>query len=72
MVEGDGASTIHMRCERVAQSFATVCANVLNGATWKTGNESLPSANPRSERITEMKWMQLDERSGIEEVSVSS
>lgn len=25
---GDGASTIHMRCERVATSLATVCARV--------------------------------------------
>lgn len=30
---GDGASTIHMRCERVAQSFATVCASVEKGVT---------------------------------------
>jgi hypothetical protein len=27
--EGDGLSTTHMRCERVATSFATVCASVL-------------------------------------------
>jgi len=31
--EGDGASTIHIRWERVAQSFATVCARVLKGVT---------------------------------------
>lgn len=38
--DGDGASTTHMRCERVATSLATVCASVLNQSTWKTGNES--------------------------------
>jgi hypothetical protein len=62
--EGDGLSTTHMRCERVATSFATVWASVLYGSTWKTGNESLPSLTPRSERMTEMKWMQEDRRSG--------
>ena len=72
LVDGDGVSTIHIRCERVAQSLATVCARVLNGVTWKTGNESWPFSTPRSERITLMKWMQLDERSGMDEVSVSS
>ena len=30
---GDGASTIHMRCERVAMSLATVCATVEKGFT---------------------------------------
>lgn len=35
--EGEGASTIHMRCERVAQSLATVWARVEKGVTWKTG-----------------------------------
>lgn len=69
---GEGASTIHIRWERVAQSFATVCARVLNGVTWKTGKESLPSVMPRSERMTEMKWMHEDVSSGIEEVSVRS
>lgn len=59
---GDGASTTHMRWERVATSFATVCASVLYGFTWNTGNESLPSLTPRSDKITDMKWMQ-DERS---------
>lgn len=29
LVFGEGASTIHIRCERVAHSFATVCARVL-------------------------------------------
>jgi hypothetical protein len=53
--EGDGLSTTHMRCERVATSFATVWASVLYGFIWKTGNESLPSLTPRSERMTEMK-----------------
>ena len=33
LLEGDGASTIHMRCERVAQSLATVWASVLKGVT---------------------------------------
>ena len=30
---GDGVSTTHMRWERVATSFATVCASVLKGLT---------------------------------------
>lgn len=64
---GDGASTTHMRCERVATSLATVCARVLNGLTWKTGKESLPSLTPRSDRMTDMKWIQ-DERSSGREV----
>jgi hypothetical protein len=64
--EGDGLSTTHIRWERVATSFATVCARVLYGLTWKTGNESLPSFTPRSERMTDMKWMQEDRRSGRE------
>lgn len=34
---GEGVSTTHMRWERVATSFATVWASVLNGFTWKTG-----------------------------------
>lgn len=33
LVLGEGASTIHMRCERVAHSLATVCARVENGVT---------------------------------------
>lgn len=33
LVDGDGASTIHIRCERVAHSLATVWASVLNGVT---------------------------------------
>jgi hypothetical protein len=69
--EGDGLSTTHMRCERVATSFATVCASVLYGFTWNTGKESLPSFTPRSERMTEMKWMQ-DERSSGREVDLVS
>ena len=71
-MDGDGASTIHIRCERVAQSFATVCARVLKGVTWKTGYESLPSSTPRSERMTEMKWMHVFESKGMADVSVSS
>ena len=69
---GDGVSTIHMRCDRVATSFATVCARVLNGVTWKTGYESFPSAMPRSERITVMKCMQVESSSGSEAVDVRS
>jgi hypothetical protein len=61
---GDGASTTHMRCERVATSFATVCARVLKGFTWNTGKLSCPSFTPRSERMTDMKWMQDERRSG--------
>jgi hypothetical protein len=45
---------------------------VLTGVTWKTGYESWPSFKPRSERITEMKWMQVSLKSGMEELSVSS
>jgi hypothetical protein len=69
---GDGLSTIHMRWERVATSFATVWARVLTGVTWKTGYESWPSFRPRSERMIEMKWMHVSVRSGMEELSVSS
>ena len=72
LVEGDGVSTIHMRWERVAQSLATVCARVLKGVTWNTGNESWPFSTPRSDRMTLMKWMQLEVRRGMEEVSVRS
>lgn len=61
---GDGVSTTHILCERVATSFATVWARVEKGLTWKTGKESLPSFTPRSERMTEMKWMQEERRSG--------
>lgn len=56
----------------MAQSLATVWARVLMGFTWKTGYESWPSLRPRSERMMEMKWMQLEPRRGIEELSVSS
>lgn len=69
---GEGVSTTHVRCERVATSLATVWARVLNGFTWKTGNESLPSFTPRSERMTEMKWMQDERRSGSEVDFVSN
>lgn len=31
--DGDGASTTHIRCERVATNFATVCARVLKEST---------------------------------------
>ena len=37
LFEGEGASTIHIRCDLVAQSFATAWARVLKGVTWKTG-----------------------------------
>lgn len=70
--DGDGLSTTHMRCDRVATSFATVCARVLKGLTWKTGNESLPSFTPRSERMTDIKWMQEERRRGREVVLVRS
>jgi hypothetical protein len=69
---GDGESTIHMRCDRVAQSLATVWARVLTGVTWKTGYESWPSFTPRSERMMEMKWMHVSLSNGMEELSVSS
>jgi len=61
---GDGCSTTHMRCERVATSLATVWASVDSVFMWKTGKESLPSFTPRSERMTEMKWIQDELRSG--------
>lgn len=69
---GDGVSTTHIRCERVATSFATVAARVEKGLTWKTGKESLPSLTPRSERITVMKWMQEERRRGRDVDFVSS
>lgn len=48
----------------VATNLAVVCASVENGFTWKTGYESFPSVTPRSERMTEMKWIQEERRSG--------
>lgn len=63
---GEGVSTTHMRWERVATSFAMVCARVEYGFTWKTGKESFPSLTPRSERMTEMKWIQEELRRGRE------
>jgi hypothetical protein len=54
------------RCERVATSLATVWARVDMVFMWKTGKESLPSFMPRSERMTEMKWMQDELRRGRE------
>lgn len=69
---GEGVSTTHIRCDRVATSLATVWARVLKGLTWKTGNESLPSFTPRSERMTEMKWMQEERRRGREVDFVSN
>jgi hypothetical protein len=62
--DGEGLSTTHIRWERVATIFATVWASVLKGLTWKTGKESLPSFMPRSESMTEMKWMQEERRRG--------
>lgn len=69
---GESVSTTHMRWERVATSFATVWASVLNGFTWKTGKESLPSFTPRSERMTDMKWIQEERRRGRDVDVVSS
>lgn len=69
---GEGVSTTHMRWERVATSLATVCARVLKGFTWKTGKESLPSFTPRSDRMTDMKWMQEERRRGRDVDFVSS
>ena len=63
---GEGESTTHMRWDRVATSLATVWARVEYGFTWNTGNESLPSFTPRSERMTDMKWMQEERRRGRE------
>jgi hypothetical protein len=39
---------------------------------WKTGKESWPSATPREERITLMKWMQVFCNRGAEEAFVRS
>lgn len=61
---GDGASTTHIRCERVATNLATVWASVLNGLTWNTGKESFPSFTPRSDKMTDIKWMQEERRRG--------
>ena len=36
------------------------------GFTWKTGKLSWPSSTPRSERMTEMKWMHEERRRGSE------
>lgn len=65
-VDGDGEadSTTHMRCALVATSFATVCARVEYGLTWKTGNESLPFSVPRSVRITVINCRHDELRSG--------
>lgn len=62
--EGDAASTTHIRWDLVATSFATVCARVEYGLTWKTGKESLPFSTPRSERMRETKDIQDELRSG--------
>lgn len=70
--DGDGASTTHIRCERVATSLATVWASVLKESTWNTGKESCPSFTPRSERITEMKWIQEDRSRGSDVDLVSN
>ena len=53
--EGETGSVIHILCDFVATSFATVCARVDSGVTWNTGKESFPSYMPRVERITVMK-----------------
>lgn len=70
--EGEIGSVIHIRCDFVATSFATVCASVDSGVTWNTGNESLPSYMPLVDRITVMKWMHVFRSSGREEDLVSS
>lgn len=62
--EGDALSTTHILWLVVATSLATVWASVEYGFTWNTGKESFPFSTPRSERITEMKWMHDDLRSG--------
>ena len=60
------------RWERVATSLATVWARVEKEFMWKTGKGSLPSFMPRSERMTDMKWMQEERRWGREEDFVRS
>lgn len=60
------------RCDFVATIFATVCARVEAGFTWKTGNESLPSSSPRVDRITEIKWVHVFWSSGNDEERVRS
>lgn len=70
--EGETGSVIHIRCDFVATSFATVWARVESGVTWKTGKESFPSNMPRVDRMTVMKWMQVFRRSGRDDDFVSS
>jgi hypothetical protein len=62
--EGEALSTTHILWLVVATSLATVWARVEYGLTWKTGNESFPFSTPRSERMTEIKWIQVDLRCG--------
>ena len=62
--DGDIGSVIHILWLFVATSFATVCAKVLIGVTWKTGKESLPSYMPRVLSMTEMKCMQVFRKRG--------
>ena len=70
--DGETGSVIHILCDFVATSFATVWARVESGVTWKTGKESFPSNMPRVERMTVMKWMQVFRRSGRDDDLVSS
>lgn len=70
--DGEMGSVIHMRCDFVATSLATVWARVDNGVTWKTGKESLPSYMPRVDKMTVIKWMQVLRRRGREDDLVSS
>jgi hypothetical protein len=71
-LDGDTGSVIHILCDLVATSLATVCARVERGVTWNTGNESFPSYMPRVERMTEMKWIHVFRRRGKEEDFVRS
>lgn len=47
------------RCDLVAMTLATACASVEVGFTRNTGKESFPSANPRADRITEIKCVHV-------------
>ena len=70
--DGDMGSVIQSRWLLVATSFATECARVFMGVTWKTGNESFPSYIPRVERMTLMKWMHVFRSNGSDEDFVRS
>lgn len=60
------------RCDLVATTFATVCARVELGSTWKTGKESWPSIKPLVDKTTETKCVHVLCRRGSDEDRVKS